>query len=310
MSRLEVRARELYHWPNHVQELCLRRLEGEFMPCRADQFASSSKERKLMPKAWLSQLRAFYDRRVRDLEGYDDELATNAYKAAGYSPYWTRQIQQRLLDDIVGKLMLSPEHHVLDVGCGTGMILRHVAPHVAHIIGIDFSEQMIEIAKRHAPANATVQRENAVSLPFKDKMFDRVLCYSVILNFPDDDFTWSVLTELVRVTRNGGLVLVGNVPDYDKQEEQAEVVRKLQKNNTRPPQRCSFLRTISRLKDLWRYRIRRSVQPSQGNRFYTKDFFRRFAQQSSCDIEILPMNIEGFVYAPFRFDVRLRPLHR
>jgi len=263
-----------------------------------------------MTDAWLSQLQAFFDTRVRELASCDDEFAINAYKAPGHSPYWTGQIQQRLLDDIVAKLALSPDHLVLDVGCGTGMMLRHIAPHVSHIIGIDFSEQMIEIAKRHAPANATLQRENAVSLPFKDETFDRVLCYFVILNFLDDDFTWSVLTELVRVTRNGGLVLVGNVPDFDKQEEQAELVRKLQKNITRPRQRCSFLRTISRLEDLWRYRIRRSVPPSESNRFYTEDFFRRFAQQSSCDIEILPMNVEGFVYAPFRFDVRLQPLHR
>jgi ubiquinone/menaquinone biosynthesis C-methylase UbiE len=255
---------------------------------------------------WLAQLRAFYDKRVKELERYDDEPALNGYKAPGGSPYWTQDIQERLLDDITTKLRLAPEYYVLDVGCGTGMMLRHIAPRVAHIVGVDFSQSMIDHAKRYAPENATLLRQDAVSLSFKDQMFDRVLCYSVVMNILDDDFTRSLLTELVRVTKNGGLTLIGNVPDSEKQKEQVEVIRKLQWNQPMPHPR-PLQRIIGRPRDLWRYRIRRSVAPSQGNRFSAKDFFRNFAHRVDCDINIQPVNVPGFVYAPFRFDVLLTP---
>jgi ubiquinone/menaquinone biosynthesis C-methylase UbiE len=253
---------------------------------------------------WLSQLRAFFDTRVNDLETSADELAINGYKACGPSSYWTEHMRQILLDDIATKLQLHSRHRVLDVGCGTGMILRHIAPKVAHITGVDFSAEMIRLAQLNAPANATLRLGSADTLDFRDETFDRVLCYNVILNFQDDNFTRSVIEELVRVTRSGGLVLIGYVPDQDKQEEQAQIVRQLRQPGTHTNAPQSLLsRVIYRAHTFSRYR----VQPRLFNRFYSKAFFIRFAEQASCRIEILPMNVEGFPFAPFRYDVRLWP---
>ncbi len=260
-----------------------------------------------MTEGWVRQLRAFFDTRVEDWSSYGDEFAINGYKAPGQSPYWTNQIRQRLLEDVVEKLELSPEHHVLDVGCGTGMMLRQIAPRVAQITGVDFSERMVELAERHLPGNAIVQRENAESLPFKNEAFNRVLCYNVILNFPDDNFTFGVLTELVRITRKRGLILVGYVPDYDKREEQALFVNQLQQKAAESRQHSFTSRIIARAKDLWLYRLCNSVKPNLWNRFYTRGFFENFARQNACDIKILPMNVEGYIYAPYRYDVRLWP---
>jgi len=259
-----------------------------------------------MTDAWLSQLQAFFGTRVRELASCDDEFAINGYKAPHLHSYWTERVQQRMLNDVLLKLEPSSQRQILDVGCGTGMFLRHIAPHVAHITGVDFSEQMLTIARRNTPPNASLLQENAAALSFEDGCFDRVLCYFVINNFLDDSFVRSVLRELVRVTRGGGFVLLGNIPDYDKRDEQAATAalanRQLQK-------KLLLSRVIRRSNNFWNRRFHR-VRPSLGNRFYKKDFFTSFAQEASCDAEILPMNIEGFIYAPFRFDVRLRPLHR
>lgn len=45
---------------------------------------------------------------------------------------------------------LSPDQHALEIGCGTGTTALKLAPHVAHITGIDISERMIEIARNKA----------------------------------------------------------------------------------------------------------------------------------------------------------------
>jgi ubiquinone/menaquinone biosynthesis C-methylase UbiE len=171
---------------------------------------------------------------------------------------------------------------------------------------------MLKIARRHLPTNASLQQGNAVRLPFKDETFNRVLCYHVITNFLDDDFTRSVLMQLVRVTRKGGFVLIGNTPDDGKRDEQANLIRQQWRGKKKPPL-CQFFSNSLwvRFSNILAYRVlQRSVQPSLGNRFFTKDFFKEFAKQASCDIEILPLHVEGYIYAPYRFDVRLWPLQR
>lgn len=258
---------------------------------------------------WLAQLQKFFDVRARELRMCDDEFAINGYKALDQPSYWTEPIKKRLLDDIVTKLELSLEHHVLDVGCGTGMVLRQIAPHVAHVTGVDFSVDMLKIARHHLPPNAMLRQANAADLPFKDETFDRVLCYHVITNFPDDDFTLSVLTQLIRVTRKGGFVLIGNTPDSDKKDVQTQLILQQWRGTAYPAFRQPLLsRWEACLKNIWRCRMwRRSVQPALSNRFYTRDFFRKFAWQTFCEIEILPVDVEGYLYAPCRFDARLWP---
>jgi len=239
-----------------------------------------------------------------------DEFALNGYKASDQPSYWTDQVKKKLLDDIITKLELSPKYQILDVGCGTGMILQQISPHVAHIRGIDFSFDMLKIACVHLPMNATLEQGNAAELPFKDETFDRVLCYSVITNFLDDDFTRSVLVQLLRVTRKGGFVLIGNTPDDEKKDEQAKLIQQQWQAKGKLPLCRSVLSSfVARCRNRWSCRIlNRSVQPGLGNRFFTKDFFKKFAKEASCNIEILPIHVEGYIYAPYRFDVRLWPL--
>jgi ubiquinone/menaquinone biosynthesis C-methylase UbiE len=263
-----------------------------------------------MTDPWLSQLKSFFDARVKDLEMDPDEFALNGYQAAHQPSYWTEPVRKRLLDDVARKLELSPEHRVLDVGCGTGMILRRIAPQVASITGIDFCAGMLAVSRHNPMSNVSLLQANAAQLPFKDQVFDRVLCYFVIANFPDDDFTRRVLAQLIRVTRKGGVVLIGNTPDYEKKSEQAKLVQARRKSITE----FSFYRSLwnwgtTRFRNILSYPIgNRSVRPNLGFRFYTKDFFKQFAKQASCEIEFLPLEVEGFIYAPYRFDVRLWPV--
>jgi ubiquinone/menaquinone biosynthesis C-methylase UbiE len=262
-----------------------------------------------MTEVWLSKLKNYFDRQAIDPNMGDDDLALNGYKAPRVISYWTEPVRERFLNDIVSKLMLSKDLHVLDVGCGTGMILRKIGVHVAHITGIDFSAGMLAIARHRLPHNAILQQADAATLPFKNEVFDRVVCYHVITNFLNDDFTREVLTQLVRVTRKGGFVFVGNTPDYDKKDEQAKLIRNRSQGKLQLSLRTPLLQSLeTRFRNIWRGRMwSHSVQSSLSNRFYRKDFFRQFAEQTSCDIEILPLEVEGYLYAPCRFDVRLWP---
>lgn len=52
----------------------------------------------------------------------------------------------------VTKALMSPRDVVLDVGCGTGSLALRLAPSAAHVHGLDFSSEMIRIARGKASA--------------------------------------------------------------------------------------------------------------------------------------------------------------
>src|SRR5688572_27423071 len=70
---------------------------------------------------------------------------------------------------------------ILDVGCGTGLNLRHLPE---GSIGIDINPRNIELLRQHLP-NHTVVENNVETLPFADTSFSTVLCTKVIEHIPD-----------------------------------------------------------------------------------------------------------------------------
>jgi demethylmenaquinone methyltransferase/2-methoxy-6-polyprenyl-1,4-benzoquinol methylase len=60
---------------------------------------------------------------------------------------------------------------VLDVACGTGFLTRHLR---GEVVGLDQSEAMLRIARERVPT-ATFLRGDALTLPFPDKSFERVV---------------------------------------------------------------------------------------------------------------------------------------
>lgn len=96
----------------------------------------------------------------------------------------------------------------LDVGCGTGLILRHLP---AGAVGIDLNPRNIVLTKAHAP-NATVQLGDAEHLEFADSSFDTVICTEVLehLVFPE-----RAVAEIQRVLAPGG-VFFGSVPRHSR----------------------------------------------------------------------------------------------
>ena len=114
-----------------------------------------------------------------------------------------------IVEDVIGKLSLQKRETLLDVGCGSGVLLSELVKK-AEIVGtgIDFAEKQIEIAKVHFP-QISFQVGSVESIPFPDQSFDKVLCYGVLLYIED----WKpALHELVRVCKTGGMILLGDLP--------------------------------------------------------------------------------------------------
>ena len=92
--------------------------------------------------------------------------------------------------------------HVLELGCGTGLILAQVAEIADKAVGIDLSEGMAQHARERG---LDVHIGSVCDLPFDDDQFDLTYSFKVLAHIPDID---AALREAARVTRPGGHLLL------------------------------------------------------------------------------------------------------
>jgi len=107
---------------------------------------------------------------------------------------------------------LRPDMQVLEIGCGTGGTAIAHAPYVAHVRAIDFSEEMIAIARSKA-ANAQIENVSfgicAIDdLEISDGSLDAVLALSVLHLVEDAE---AVVTRVHRLLRPGGIFVSSTV---------------------------------------------------------------------------------------------------
>ncbi len=109
---------------------------------------------------------------------------------------------------VMDTLSIEQGDHVLDIGCGHGRSLTELAARAprGHIIGVDPSELMVEIAaQRNRPlieaARVEVALSGVESLPFPDDVFDKAQCVHVLYFWKDIEMS---LREIARVLKPGG----------------------------------------------------------------------------------------------------------
>jgi SAM-dependent methyltransferase len=89
---------------------------------------------------------------------------------------------------------------VLDVCCGPGMLAAAALERGAEAIGLDFSEEAVELAIKRVP-NGRFQLGDAQAMPFREASFDAVVCGYGVMHLPDPV---EALREILRVLRPGG----------------------------------------------------------------------------------------------------------
>jgi len=106
---------------------------------------------------------------------------------------------------------LGPETAILDAGCGTGGLIRRLAPRQGwRWTGVDCSPIAIELARERCAAITELREGSITALPFKNGTFNAVVSADVLYQLDDDS---AALREFHRVLRPEGL-LVLNVPAY------------------------------------------------------------------------------------------------
>jgi demethylmenaquinone methyltransferase/2-methoxy-6-polyprenyl-1,4-benzoquinol methylase len=116
----------------------------------------------------------------------------------------TAGMHHRWRERAVDLAQVGPGSRCLDVATGTGDLAIELAARGAAVVGLDFSERMLALARTKAPGIDWVQG-NALDLPFGDGEFHAATVGFGARNFADLD---RGLSELARVTRPGGRVVI------------------------------------------------------------------------------------------------------
>lgn len=167
-----------------------------------------------------------------------------------------------LIGDVSGK-------RVLDVGCGSGVFIVELAKRGAYVVGIDYSDKMLEEAKRQLnyfkipSSKYTLKNADATKLPFKNGEFDVILATG-LTDYLSDEQDKLFIREAKRVLAKNGKLIVS----FPVAESPFSFLRKglglkiRQKLFNLPPIENSFsikriknLLSSVKLKDISRYKI-------------------------------------------------------
>ena len=118
--------------------------------------------------------------------------------------------------------LIDPSLTVGDLGCGTGQMSELLAPHVAKVVAVDGSTDMVQAARKRLKGlhHVDVRRGDMEALPIDDQQLDAAIVALVLHHVPEPA---RALVEINRVLKCGGRVLIVDMLPHDRVEYQQQM---------------------------------------------------------------------------------------
>jgi len=139
---------------------------------------------------------------------------------AGVAEEWdrlrTELYGERFTDEALGALLPS-DWVVADLACGSGTVTARLARHVAKVIGVDDSPEMLDAARRRTRglANVELERGRLEALPLADRSCDAALLLLALCHLED---VARAAREARRILVPGGRLVVVDLLRHDREE--------------------------------------------------------------------------------------------
>jgi ubiquinone/menaquinone biosynthesis C-methylase UbiE len=155
--------------------------------------------------------------------GKQEQRPEPGFNIAGWNSSYTRQPipaehMREWVDLTVQELLSFRAREILEIGCGTGLLLLHLARGCERYVGVDFSAAGLKRIKEQMQEMGGLW--NGVSLlersaenfdGFAENSFDTVILNSVVKYFPSAAYLIGVLEGALRVVKPGGKIFIGDV---------------------------------------------------------------------------------------------------
>jgi ubiquinone/menaquinone biosynthesis C-methylase UbiE len=129
-------------------------------------------------------------------------------KAEVYDKSYDGKFVAPMYDEIINRIISANPKKILDVGCGTGNVLKKlVSNENLSLYGLDISEKMIEIAKKNLENRAELKVGDSEYMPWEDDSFDVIVCNASFHHYPNPK---KVLLEMKRVLKSNGTLIIGD----------------------------------------------------------------------------------------------------
>ncbi len=134
------------------------------------------------------------------------------------------------IDHVQKHFLALPTHHLLDVGCGSGLFLRRFARFTPHLYGVEPSPELLVAAQQACPA-AAVRGGDALNASFDSLHFDRIFCNSVFLLFDSLNYARQVISYFLDISAPSARIWVGDLPAPTPQMEEGDYRRQTKTTN-------------------------------------------------------------------------------
>lgn len=166
----------------------------------------------------VDQWEAIYDETYGQTPTLDDPTQNFIGWNSSYTglPFSEAELRE-MIDRTVERILALKPKKVLEIGCGTGLILFNVAPHVERYDGFDLSQVAIRdlkqrVARHDFGARVSLAQRRADDLDgVPDGTYDAVIINSVIQHFPSVEYLLRVIEGAVRKVKGDGAIFIGDV---------------------------------------------------------------------------------------------------
>ncbi|MBQ8475863.1 ubiquinone/menaquinone biosynthesis methyltransferase [bacterium] len=140
------------------------------------------------------------DKNIKKINALFDEIASYYDKMNNFISFGTQYFIKK---SAISKLNIKKSSRVLDLACGTGDIVKIASSIECEIIGLDISNNMLEIAKEKNPEKEFILGD-ILSLPFSDFEFNYAIITFGLRNVENRT---RALSEINRILKKGGKFL-------------------------------------------------------------------------------------------------------
>jgi len=183
------------------------------------EYSSSQKQIKEMQlqDEQVLQWQMLYDETYNQPAAYPDPTFNIVGWNSSYTgqPLPAEQIRE-WVDDRVERILALKPSRVLEIGCGTGLLLFQIAPHCTQYWGTDFSQVSLfyirqQLVKQELPQVKLLQKMADDFEGVEPEAFDAVILNSVVQYFPNIDYLLAVLEGAVKAIAPGGFIFLGDL---------------------------------------------------------------------------------------------------
>ena len=168
----------------------------------------------------LNNWKQLYDLAYADLNQLDYKENTSGWKSSYTGELFSREEMREWREEIVEKIIQLKPKRIVEIGCGTGMLLFSLIEHCDYYFASDLSDSAIQYIRQASlrlgyQDKLTLFTGDAKKIPFfkLDKKFDTAILNSVIQYFPTAVYLDEVLNNLIESIEIPGRIFIGDVRD-------------------------------------------------------------------------------------------------